>query len=420
MEDLFGHTNDRADSIKEGKEKNLPLASVKKPAISEETHKKFKSMFTPTPVIKKADDEIEEEEDDLSGNIMEQPFNPAKIDITTKTLTIDLLIKRMQAEPMEIDLSPAFQRKGDLWDAKKQSQLIESLLINFPLPAFYFDGTNDNQWLVVDGLQRLSALRNFVILKTLKLTGLEFLNKLEGLGFGDLQRNQQRQIEEAQITAYVINKGTPEEVKFNIFKRINTGGLILNTQEIRHALNQGIPAQFVEELAGTKEFKQATGGISPDRMQDREFVTRFLAFRMSPVSAYKPDLDPYMNQKMGEIKLLTEEQREEIKSVFISSMKAAYGIFDKWAFRKVFNLQEPRKPLNKALFEVWSVELSKLTEEQQHRLISKRQEVLDRFMKLMSQDDKFVTSISSATGHKSRVNYRYAKIREIIHHTLES
>lgn len=360
-----------------------------------------------------------EYEDVSSGDLMEKPFNPTKIDITTKPLTIDLLLKRLKAEPIEIDLSPAFQRKGDLWDDKKQSQLIESLLIKFPLPAFYFDGSDNNKWLVVDGLQRLSALRNFVILKKLKLVGLEFLNKLEGSTFDDLPRNLQRQIEEAQITAYIINAGTPEEVKFNIFKRINTGGLILNSQEIRHALNQGVPAKFVEELANSSDFKDATGKINPDRMLDREFVTRFLAFRIKPVSEYKPDLDTYMNQKMGELKLLSEDERTEIKNSFISSMKLAKEIFGDWAFRKVFDLNERRRPINKALFEVWSVELSRLSEEDRIKLRTRGKELFNNFIELMNSDEVFVASITSATGDKTRVGYRYSKIEGIIKNTLQ-
>lgn len=361
-----------------------------------------------------------EYEDLSSGDLMEKPFNPTKIDITTKPLTIDLLLKRLKADPIEIDLAPAFQRKGDLWDDKKQSQLIESLLIKFPLPAFYFDGSDNDKWLVVDGLQRLSTLRNFIILKKLKLTGLEFLTKLDGFTFDDLPRNLQRQIEEAQITAYIINAGTPAEVKFNIFKRINTGGLILNSQEIRHALNQGIPAMFVEELADSTDFKEATGRINPNRMLDREFITRFLAFKLNPVSEYKPDLDTYMNQKMGELKLLSEAERDEIKESFISSMKLAKDIFGEKAFRKVYDLNEPRrKPINKALFEVWSVELSKLSTTDKEKLRTNKTILFNEFIELMNSDEMFVDSITSATGNKSRVSYRYSKIEELIKNTLQ-
>jgi hypothetical protein len=361
-----------------------------------------------------------EYEDLSSGVLMEKPFNPAKIDITTKHLTIDLLIKRLKANPIEIDLAPAFQRKSDLWDEQKQSQLIESLLIKFPLPAFYFDGSDNNKWLIVDGLQRLSSLRNYVILKKLKLTGLEFLNKLEGMGFDELPRNLQRQIEEAQITAYIINPGTPDEVKFNIFKRINTGGLILNSQEIRHALNQGISATFIADLADLKEFKAATeNALSPNRMMDREFVTRFIAFYLYPHTEYVPDLDTYMNRAMSDIKKLSLVHRDEIKSNFIKSMKLAKTIFNNWAFRKTDKYPEKRKPINKALFEVWSVSLAKLKDTDRSKLTEKKEVVFEESINLIKNDSNFFASITTSTGNKSSVNYRFTKIESIIQETLK-
>lgn len=360
-----------------------------------------------------------EYEDLSSGALMEKPFNPSKIDITTKHLTIDLLIKRLKADPIEIDLAPAFQRKSDLWDDQKQSQLIESLLIKFPLPAFYFDGSDNNKWLVVDGLQRLSSLRNFVILKKLKLKGLEFLNKLEGFGFDDLPRNLQRQIEEAQITAYIINPGTPEEVKFNIFKRINTGGLILNSQEIRHALNQGISATFVAELAEIKAFKEATeNAINPNRMMDREFVTRFIAFYLYPYTEYIPDLDTYMNKAMSDIKKLTVQQRDKIKSDFTRSMKLARKIFDNWAFRKSDKYPDKRKPINKALFEVWSVLLAKLDDANREKLENNKDVLFEKSVTLTKDDSVFFDSITTSTGNKSCVIDRYTKVDRIIKETL--
>jgi hypothetical protein len=360
-----------------------------------------------------------EYEDLSSGVLMEKPFNPTKIDITTKHLTVDLLIKRLKADPIEIDLEPAFQRKSDLWDEKKQSQLIESLLIKFPLPAFYFDGSDNNKWLVVDGLQRLSSLRNFVILKKLKLNGLEFLNKLEGMGFDELPRNLQRQIEEAQITAYIINPGTPENVKFNIFKRINTGGLILNTQEIRHALNQGIPATFISDLADLKAFKSATeNAINPNRMMDREFVTRFVAFYLFPYSEYVPDLDTFMNKAMSDIKKLSTQQRDKIKADFINAMKLAKVIFGNWAFRKVDKYPDKKKPINKALFEVWSVLLAKLDDNSRLVLEAKKDVLFEKSVKLIKEDAVFFSSITTSTGNKNCVIERFSKIDRIIKETL--
>jgi len=360
-----------------------------------------------------------EYEDMSTGVLMEKPFNPSEIDISTKTPTIDLLIKRLSANPPEIDLYPDFQRKDDLWDAGKQSRLIESLLIKFPLPAFYFDGTDNNKWLVVDGLQRLSAIRNFVINKTLKLTGLEFLKPLEGKKFEELPRNLQRQIEEAQVTAYIINPGTPEEVKFNIFRRVNTGGLTMEPQEIRHAMNQGIPAFYVKELAQSKEFIEATqGAIKSDRMLDREFVTRFVSFYLKDYKNYVPDLDTFMNTSMSEIKKLSDAERKKMKTDFLEAMKLSKLIFNEWAFRKADKYPEKKKPINKALFEVWSANLAKLSEEQREKIKDEKDFLFSEFVQLIKSNKKFFDSITTSTGNKSSVNYRFSEIENILNNTL--
>jgi uncharacterized protein with ParB-like and HNH nuclease domain len=362
-----------------------------------------------------------EYEDTSTGVLMEEPFNPSQIDISSKTPTIDLLIKRLKADPPEIDLYPDFQRADDLWDIGKQSRLIESLLIKFPLPAFYFDGTDNNKWLVVDGLQRLSAIRNFCINKTLKLTGLEFLKKLEGEGFDSLPRNLQRQIEEAQVTAYIINPGTPEEVKFNIFRRVNTGGLIMEPQEIRHAMNQGIPAIYVKELSQLPEFIDATqGAISPKRMLDREFVTRFISFYLNAYESYVPDLDIFMNSSMNGVKKLSDSEREKMKSDFSASMKLSKEVFGNWAFRKSDKYPEKRKPINKALFEIWSVSLAKLDENQRKQLLLRKDILFQKSIQLIKEDLTFFNSITTSTGNKGSVHYRFSSVKKIIKETLDA
>lgn len=354
--------------------------------------------------------EVETEEGPVE---MKNPFDPKEIDIKTRIMSMDNIIKRLKEG--EICLDTTFQRKKNLWDNKQQSRLIESILIKFPLPAFYFDGSDDNKWLVVDGLQRLSAIKNFIVDETLQLMGLEFLETLNTKTFSQLPRTYQRQLEEAEIIAYIINPGTPEDVKFNIFKRINTGGLVLEPQEIRHALNQGIPAVLVAELAATELFKQATGeAISPDRMLDREFTTRFIAFYINTPNDYTPDLDTFMNRSMAQLKDTTPDEREVIKQNFAKSMQLMIDIFDKWSFRKVYDKEKRRGPINKALFEVWSVTLARLTDEQRARLCKNRVVVFDHFIRLMNTDQVFVNAITSTTGDKNRVKYRFTAIEHLI------
>lgn len=223
-------------------------------------------------------------------------------------------------------------------------------------------------------------------------------------------------IEETEIVAYIINPGTPADVKFNIFKRINTGGLVLEPQEIRHALNQGIPSKFVAQLARLDSFREATQNvIATDRMLDREFVTRFLAFYLNGPKGYKPDLDTFMSSSMGQLNNKTNDELDNIRVAFDKAMKLSKIIFDRWAFRKVYSTEERRKPINKALFEVWSVELANLTMEEQERATLHKGDIFREFTKLMNNDDMFVASITSATGDKGRVNYRYNKIHEILY-----
>lgn len=353
--------------------------------------------------------EIENEDTSFSGEI-KRPFDPKRIDITTKQMILEVIFRRLRNN--EINLKTFFQRNPDLWDKTKQSRLIESILIKLPLPAFYFDGTNDNEWLIVDGLQRLSTFKNYVIENKFKLQDLEYLKQFNKKSFGELPRDLQRRIEEHEITVYIINPGTPKEVKFNLFRRINTGGLILTTQEIRHALNQGIPSDFISLLAKKKEFRRYA--VNPKRMLDRDFATRFVAFYLHNPNKYKPDLDGFLNNSMAELENLTDSQRKNIEMDFITAMDRANKLFGIHAFRKRYFKHDRRKPINKALFEVWSVILSRLQDEKFQTLLNKKDVLNEEFMKMLNKDYDFEKSITTSTGTPRNVKKRFNSISELI------
>ncbi|MEO5346746.1 MAG: DUF262 domain-containing protein [Magnetococcus sp. YQC-9] len=366
-------------------------------------------------------------QEDMPGSGVERedvgitrPFDPNKIKVETKLMSLDTLVKRIREG--EIDLSPDFQR-NEVWKEPAKCRLIESLLIRIPLPAFYMDATNEDHWLVVDGLQRLSTLRDFIIHEALILNDLEFLSDCKGKTFGTLSRAYQRRIEETQVTVYLIEKGTPPEVKFNIFKRINTGGLPLSSQEIRHAINQGLSTILIKRLAESAEFKIATdNGIQEQRMSDRECVLRFFAFVMTPYQNYPKypddDFDTFLSAAMTSLNQMTPEGIEALEERFKRAMRLAEDIFEKRAFRKMSRSSSNRSPINKALFEAWSANLAALDETAQIRLVKRKESLKEKFLDLM-EDEAFSRAVTQGTGSWFRVQTRFESIEKIIQQTLQ-
>jgi len=343
-------------------------------------------------------------------------YDPDKINIFTKEPTIEQLLRRINEEAL--DLAPDFQRHANIWKDDAKSRLIESILIRIPLPAFYIDATNEDKWLVVDGLQRLSALKQFMSDKKLKLCGLEYLINLEGKNYDEIGRRYQRRIEETQVTVYLIEKGTPPEVKYNIFKRINTGGLPMSPQEIRHALNPGKAIKFLAKLATSNEFEQVTNlsNSRKMRMEDREFILGSVAFMLTSYKNYQSETrDLFLTKALSKINNMSESELGVIENNFKKAMVAAWEIFEINAFRKVSQNQKKKFPINKALFEVWSVNLSLLSDEQVDILKQHKEQLIEKFRNYVDDDREFLTSISQAA---EKIEYRFKIIEKIIQEVL--
>lgn len=280
-----------------------------------------------------------EADDDARDEDIYVPFDPERVDVVTRTPTVDLLLSRIGTQ--RINLQPDFQRRAGLWTNKAKSRLIESLLLRIPLPVLYAAEMEGGSWAIVDGIQRLTAIAEFVeptviAAQPLRLTGLEYLDKYEGMLFGDLPGRLQIRLREAELVVHLIRRGTPETVMFNIFARINTGGLPRSAQELRHALIPGQARKYLKEWAESPAFLDATGrSIRSDRMVDREMVLRFVAFRLTKPEDYASrDFNGFLRGAMRALNQLPSAEVDRLERDFTIAMVTARDIFGIHAFRK--------------------------------------------------------------------------------------
>lgn len=360
------------------------------------------------------------EEEDLYGPEgcaeISEPFDPRKVDIIPQTMVVSNIIERLRYD--EIDMEPDFQRRKGLWTERQQSRLIESLIIKIPLPSFYFDCNDEDKYIVVDGLQRLYSIYRFAVTKELRLKDLEYLNEYEGKSFDELPVQIQRRIRESTITAYLIRRGTPDKVRTSIFTRINTGGLGLTGAEIRNSIYRGRPATLLKTLAHSDEFVKATRGkIKPERMDDCEYVNRFLAFYLLGVKKYKGNLESFFTDVLEHLKQADSAVYDQAGQAFLTSMRRCCELFGDRAFRKIM-VNEKYGAINKPLYEVCSVTFALLTEEDYKLILTKH----DRFDELYAEllhDELFVKVITNGTATMASVETRYSKLAELIREVLK-
>lgn len=348
---------------------------------------------------------------------IKQPFDPSTIEVEVKNVTIGVLIDMLKNDA--IDLTPAFQRNQDLWNDGKKSRLVESILLGLPLPSFYFSIEKDSKkWVVIDGLQRLCTLKKFAIDQTLELKGLDFLEKqYGGKKYDDFEYFEKLSFSMLSVTVNILKGKTPPDVKYLIFQRINSAGTPLTPQEIRNALNQGAATKLLEDMSNLSLFRQMTKGVSTQRMADKEFVIRFLAFYLAGHDTYEGDMDAFLNVTMHTLNQMEDEELDEVQIAFNRSLYVCHELLGDDAFRKPISDNGRRNPVSKALFDSLAVSVAKLTQTEQEKLILKK-DLFGTYYLALFQDEKLLKTLSEGTGKSKSVGYRFRKMEEIIRKTL--
>jgi hypothetical protein len=190
----------------------------------------------------------------------------------------------------DLEIAPEYQRKF-VWDEERESKLIESIFLGIPVPSLFMATNADGTWEVVDGVQRLSTLLHFggddKALATigransLTLQKLEKLTELNGMRFVELPRSLQLQFQLRPIRVTTLNDKSDLDVRYELFERLNTGGVLLHPQEIRNCIFRGPLRDQLKELSEYESFKTVV------RLQENEqtsalyeeCILRFFAFQ---------------------------------------------------------------------------------------------------------------------------------------------
>jgi len=303
-------------------------------------------------------------------------------------------------------LDPDFQREF-LWDAERQSRLIESVLMRIPLPVFYLAEDTDGKLVVVDGLQRLTTFKNYLANQfRLRLENPD----LNGRQFNDLPAKLQNRIEDAQLIIYFIDSKVPERARLDIFERVNSG-VPLTRQQMRNSLYQGKATALIRELSESARFLDATkAGLDRKTMRDREAINRFCAFHVLGVAQYQDEMDDFLAKALRFINRLSDAEVAAIGDSFLRSMSNNVLVFGEHAFRRHQREQARRSVINMSLFDVASVCLAHYAE---GRVTEKREALRDGFFRLMA-DRQFIEAISLGTSDRARVLARFSKFNEMI------
>lgn len=317
-------------------------------------------------------------------------------------------------------IQPGFQRHF-VWDKTKSSRLIESALLNIPLPVIYLAEGQDGKEYVIDGQQRLTAFFSFIDGRfpdgaDFKLSGLKVITELNRKSFQDLSEQHQDKIKYCVIRTITFKKGSDSNLKFDIFERLNTGSVSLNDQELRNCIYRGPYNELLKKLSENEDFKYLYNITKPDkRMRDVELALRFAAFYHNTYLNYKPSMRRFLNEDMERHQFISDEDSAELKNAFKNAISIIKSLLDKHAFKRFYKgaSNDPNghwepKRFNASLYDVLMFSFAKTDKNTAYQNLDS---IREGFIDLMTSDEEFINSIEKSTSSIQAVTARFDKFR---------
>lgn len=372
---------------------------------------------------------------DLDDQKYEIPISERKIITQPAEPTINSLIDKI--DKGKLDVRAFFQRKY-VWEKQTiiKSRLIESVMLNVPIPIIYTaEELDTGKEIVIDGQQRLLTFHDFKNNK-FRLKGLTILKELNGCTFKDLGNKNSSVIKEMSdrfgdlqdafgdrpIRVVKILKESHPDIKFEIFERLNRGSVKLNNQELRNCIYRGNFNELLKELAENKDFLRLQGLKKPHpRMLDIERILRFFAFCDRGERNYKSPLKKFLNDYMFSKQNIREVEIEEKRKLFKKCVEMCQIVFGDIAYRRVYigNDKNPNGYLDKTINQgIFDIHMCGFMEYEKRDVIPRPQVIKEAFLELVTSDERFKETIEIGTYSTSQVKRRMeiwiGKMREVM------
>ena len=354
-------------------------------------------------------DELEEDEASLEDE-EEGDLGPERRRIFTDKSDPPISALYMRYKAGDLILDPIFQRRP-VWDDTRRSRLIESLILEVPLPVFYLAEGPGSMEEVIDGQQRLSAFFRFLD-NEYALRGLRALPNLYGKRFKDLDKPTQKLVRDSSIRTIVFKKESDENLRFEIFERLNTGAVPLNRQELRNCVYRGPYNDLLIKLSADPDYMWLMGlkGLEK-RMKDAEYVLRFAAFYHATYLKYRPSMARFLDEDMRKYQHATRSEREELTAAFKNSVTLIRSLLGRNAFKRFYRgysespngYWEPRK-FNASLYDIL---MYSLADKDKNQVMANLDAIREALIVLMTENQSFIDAIELSTSALRMVTTRF-------------
>lgn len=363
------------------------------------------------------DSDDDEDQEPVDGLERDEPtgLDEYPIDslmIRTEHRTVHELLRRI--EKNQLILTPDFQRDF-VWDDLRQSRLIESALMRIPLPVMYLAEDVLGRLIVVDGLQRITTFWRF--LKNELVLGVD-KPELKGRRFRDLDIRLQNRVEDTQLTLYIVDSKVKDQVRLDIFERVNSG-IPLTRQQMRNCIYNGAGSRWLGERAAFQPFATLFSAKQRDdlakSMRDREIINRFAAFWLLGWEKYRGDMDEFLGAALRGMNEATDAELQRMTEGFQRGVENNVALFGTLAFRKHTEASDGRGTrFNVALFDVMCTVLGRYDT---GRIARARTELRLAFFKSL-RDEEVGRAVSYWTSQRDKIKLRFVRISAALEEVL--